>query len=139
MGSQFLVQYIRLLKVLYFRKLKVQKLHKERAWSRPLVFEYPYFYTLMEEQIRFLFFSEDQLPEEILNAPKRGFNLALAPWITQNPRFAPSRIWKLLNQQALPFHLSRRSFWGSWFLLLLSGRYKPYWRYVVLAEWLAQW
>ena len=83
--------------------------------------------------------AKEELPEEILNAPKRGFNLALAPWITQNPRFAPARIWELLNQQPLPFHLSRRSFWGSWFLLLLSGRYKPYWRYVVLAEWLAQW
>ena len=83
--------------------------------------------------------AKDQLPEEVLNAPKRGFNLALAPWITQNPRFAPARIWQLLKQQPLPFHLSRRSFWGSWFLLLLSGRYKPYWRYVMLAEWLAQW
>ena len=81
--------------------------------------------------------AKEQLPEEVLNAPKRGFNLALAPWITQNRRFAPSRIWKLLKQQ--PLHLSRRSFWGSWTLLLLSGRYKPYWRYVVLAEWLAQW
>ena len=82
--------------------------------------------------------AKEELPEEILNAPKRGFNLALAPWITQNPRFAPARIWELLNQQALPFHLSRRSFWGSWLLLLLSGRHNPYWRYVVLAEWLAQ-
>ena len=81
--------------------------------------------------------AKEQLPVEVLNAPKRGFNLALAPWITQNPRFSPSRIWQLLKQQ--PLHLSRRSFWGSWLLLLLSGRYKPYWRYVVLAEWLAQW
>lgn len=81
--------------------------------------------------------AKEQLPKEVLDTPKRGFNLALAPWITQNPRFAPSRIWKLLKQQ--PLRVSRRSFWGSWVLLLSSGRYKPYWRYVVLAEWLAQW
>jgi len=80
--------------------------------------------------------AKEQLPKEILDTPKRGFNLALAPWITQNARFEPSRIWKLLKQQ--PSRLSRRSFWGSWALLLFSGRYKPYWRYVVLAEWLAQ-
>ena len=49
--------------------------------------------------------------DAVLNAPKRGFNLALAPWIAQNPRFAPSRIWELLKLQTL--HLSRRSFWGS--------------------------
>ena len=77
-----------------------------------------------------------QLPETVLNAPKRGFNLALAPWLLQHQRFSPKRIWGLLAKQ--PLQLSRRSFWGSWILLRLSGRFKPYWRYVVLAEWLAQ-
>ena len=77
-----------------------------------------------------------QLPEAVLNAPKRGFNLALAPWLLQHQRFSPKRIWDLLAKQ--PLQLSRRSFWGSWILLRLSGRFKPYWRYVVLAEWLAQ-
>jgi asparagine synthase (glutamine-hydrolysing) len=77
-----------------------------------------------------------QLPDAVLNAPKRGFNLALAPWLLQHPRFNPRRIWSLLAKQTL--QLSRRSFWGSWIVLRLSGRYKPYWRYVVLAEWLAQ-
>ena len=77
-----------------------------------------------------------QLPEAVLNAPKRGFNLALSPWLLQHQRFSPKRIWSLLTKQ--PLQLSRRSFWGSWILLRLTGRFKPYWRYVVLAEWLAQ-
>ena len=76
------------------------------------------------------------LPEAVLNAPKRGFNLALAPWLLQHTRFNPNRIWTLLERQSL--RLSKRSFWGSWILLRVSGRFKPYWRYVVLAEWLAQ-
>ena len=76
------------------------------------------------------------LPDAVLNAPKRGFNLALAPWLLQDQRFNPKRIWTLLQRH--PLQLSKRSFWGSWMLLRLSGRFKPYWRYVVLAEWLAQ-
>lgn len=80
--------------------------------------------------------AKTQLPQAVLNAPKRGFNLALAPWLLQHQRFNPKRIWSLLQNQ--PLQLSRRSFWGSWILLRLSGRFKPYWRYVVLAEWLAQ-
>ena len=80
--------------------------------------------------------ASSQLPETVLNSPKRGFNLALAPWLLQHQRFNPKRIWSLLTSQ--PLQVSRRSFWGSWTLLRLTGRFKPYWRYVVLAEWLAQ-
>ena len=58
--------------------------------------------------------ANSQLPEAVLNAPKRGFNLALAPWLLQHQRFNPKRIWSLLTKQ--PLQLSRRSFWGSWIL-----------------------
>jgi hypothetical protein len=32
--------------------------------------------------------------------------------------------------------VGRRGVWGSWALLQSSGRWGPYWRWVVLAEWL---
>jgi len=80
--------------------------------------------------------ASSQLPQAVLDAPKKGFNLALAPWLEQQQRFNPKRIWGLLKKHQL--QLSLRSFWGSWLLLRLSGRFKPYWRYVVLAEWLNQ-
>ena len=42
-----------------------------------------------------------QLPEAVLNAPKRGFNLALAPWLLQHQRFNPKRIWSLLTKATI--------------------------------------
>jgi len=79
-----------------------------------------------------------RLPAEVLAAPKRGFNLALAPWLREAPRFAPRRIQSLLQRQLAPqgLHVSRRGFWSSWALLQAAGRWGPYWRWVVLAEWL---
>ncbi|MEI6828799.1 MAG: asparagine synthase (glutamine-hydrolyzing) [Synechococcaceae cyanobacterium ELA445] len=79
------------------------------------------------------------LPPEVLNAPKRGFNLALAPWLLERERFAPSRIVHLLRQQlgAQGLRAPAAAVWTSWALLRASGRWGPYWRWVVLAEWLA--
>jgi asparagine synthase (glutamine-hydrolysing) len=79
-----------------------------------------------------------RLPAEVLAAPKRGFNLALAPWLRDAPRFAPRRIQGLLHRQLTPqgLRVSRRGFWSSWALLQATGRWAPYWRWVVLAEWL---
>ncbi|MCP9852140.1 asparagine synthase (glutamine-hydrolyzing) [Synechococcus sp. HJ21-Hayes] len=79
-----------------------------------------------------------RLPAEVLSAPKRGFNLALAPWLQGAPRFAPRRILGLLHRHLSPqgLRVGRRGFWGSWALLQSSGRWGPYWRWVVLAEWL---
>jgi len=80
------------------------------------------------------------LPEEVLNTPKRGFNLALAPWLMETNRFQPRRLESLLRQQLQPqgLRISRRALWSSWGLLRSTGRWGPYWRWVVLAEWLAQ-
>jgi asparagine synthase (glutamine-hydrolysing) len=80
-----------------------------------------------------------RLPEQVLNAPKRGFNLALAPWLLESRRFRPRRLQTLLHQQLQPqgLRISRRALWSSWALLRSTGRWGPYWRWVVLAEWLA--
>ena len=80
-----------------------------------------------------------RLPEAVLMAPKRGFNLALAPWLQSSKRFQPIRIQNILSNQLQPqgVKISRRSLWGSWALLQTTGRWAPYWRWVVLAEWLA--
>ena len=78
------------------------------------------------------------LPDAVLNSPKRGFNLALAPWLLDHPRFGPRRISRLLRSQ-----LTRRDLpdpqgavAASWLLLRATNRWGPYWRWVVLAEWL---
>ena len=80
-----------------------------------------------------------RLPEAVLKAPKRGFNLALAPWLQTSKRFQPTRIQTLLARQLQPqgLRISRRGLWSSWALLQATGRWAPYWRWVVLAEWLA--
>jgi asparagine synthase (glutamine-hydrolysing) len=73
------------------------------------------------------------LPAAILQAGKRGFNLPLAPWLLQEPRFAPQRL--LLRLQ--PLGIPASALWRSWALLKLSPRrWAPYWRWLVLAEWL---
>lgn len=72
------------------------------------------------------------LPPEILRAPKRGFNLPLAPWLTSNKRFSPSRLMRNLTKIGIP----PQAIWRSWCLMQLSPkRYAPYWRWVVLSEW----
>lgn len=82
--------------------------------------------------------AKGRLPEEVLLAPKQGFNLALGSWLLQNSRFAPQRIERLLQEHLKPqrLRISRRGFWSSWALLRATGRWGPYWRWVVLAEWL---
>ena len=84
--------------------------------------------------------AESQLPAEVLKAPKQGFNLALAPWLLNRPRFQPQRIASVLSKvlSRHDLHISRRSLAGSWVLLKTIGRIAPYWRWVVLAEWLDQ-
>ncbi|MFM7269500.1 MAG: asparagine synthase (glutamine-hydrolyzing) [Cyanobium sp.] len=73
------------------------------------------------------------LPEAVQSGPKRGFNLPLGPWLLQRPRFAPERIAGLLRPHGLP----RRSVLAAWaYLRLAPARWQPYWRWVVLAEWL---
>ena len=80
------------------------------------------------------------LPAAVLQAPKQGFNLALAPWLLLNPRFKPLRINSLLQRKLAEHDLRipRRTIAGSWLLLKATGRIAPYWRWVVLAEWLMQ-
>jgi asparagine synthase (glutamine-hydrolysing) len=80
-----------------------------------------------------------RLPKAVLKAPKRGFNLALAPWLQTSKRFQPTRIQALLSSQLQPqgLKISRRGLWSSWALLQATARWAPYWRWVVLAEWLA--
>ena len=79
------------------------------------------------------------LPAAVLAAPKRGFNLALAPWLLHQPRFAPRRIARLLGSRlgAQGLGVPPQAIWGSWLLLRSRGRWGPFWRWVVLAEWLA--
>jgi len=79
------------------------------------------------------------LPAGVLSAPKRGFNLALAPWLLHQPRFAPRRIGRLLGSRlaAQGLAVPTEAVWGSWLLLRARGRWGPFWRWVVLAEWLA--
>jgi asparagine synthase (glutamine-hydrolysing) len=78
------------------------------------------------------------LPAAVLASPKRGFNLALAPWLLNHPRFAPGRIRRLLSSE-----LKRRdqrdpkaAVAASWLLLRATNRWGAYWRWVILAEWL---
>jgi len=80
------------------------------------------------------------LPAAVLQAPKQGFNLSLASWLLQHPRFHPLRINSLL-QRGLAGHglrVPRKIIAASWMLLKATGRIAPYWRWVVLAEWLTE-
>jgi asparagine synthase (glutamine-hydrolysing) len=78
------------------------------------------------------------LPAAVLASPKRGFNLALAPWLLDQPRFAPGRISRLLSSQLKRRDLRdpKLAVAASWLLLRATNRWAPYWRWVVLAEWL---
>jgi asparagine synthase (glutamine-hydrolysing) len=74
-----------------------------------------------------------RLPELVTGSAKTGFNLPLGPWLLHSQRFAPQRIAALLN----PWRVSRRSVLASWaYLRWQPARWQPYWRWVVLAEWL---
>ena len=78
--------------------------------------------------------AETLLPAEILRRPKLGFNLPLASWLSSDTRFAPTRLINQLAQIEIPAH----AIWRSWFLMQTSPRrFAPYWRWVVLSEWLA--
>jgi hypothetical protein len=69
----------------------------------------------------------------VLAAPKSGFNLPLGPWLLGRPRFAPARIVRLLR----PHGVRRSSVLAAWaYLRANPARWQPYWRWVVLAEWL---
>lgn len=83
--------------------------------------------------------AKQRLPAEIVNSPKQGFNLALADWIVNNTRFSPDRIYSLIIKglRAQDVRISKRSFYASWLLLKFSHRWSPYWRWIVLGEWLA--
>jgi len=78
------------------------------------------------------------LPEAVVGGPKRGFNLALAPWLLDQPRFAPDRIGRMLRRELAERGLKAPTpaILQSWLLLRATGRWAPYWRWVVLAEWL---
>ncbi|MFM7674867.1 MAG: asparagine synthase (glutamine-hydrolyzing) [Synechococcus sp.] len=78
------------------------------------------------------------LPETVLAGPKRGFNLALAPWLLEQPRFAPDRISRLLGRELAQRGLRAptAAILQSWLLLRATRRWGAYWRWVVLAEWL---
>ena len=74
-----------------------------------------------------------RLPDTVLNHPKTGFNLPLGPWLLKQPRFDPQRVASLLKTWGIP----RRSVFSSWgYLRWQPQRWQPYWRWVVLAEWL---
>jgi len=84
--------------------------------------------TLLREQAKAL------LPTEILQGPKRGFNLPLTPWLISNKRFSPRRLVHKLAQIDIP----AQAIWRSWYLMQLSPRrYASYWRWVVLSEWIS--
>jgi asparagine synthase (glutamine-hydrolysing) len=78
------------------------------------------------------------LPEAVLAGPKRGFNLALAPWLLEDPRFSPQRISGILTNELRQRGLKAptTAVLRSWLLLRASSRWGPYWRWVMLAEWL---
>ena len=82
--------------------------------------------------------AEPVLPTAVLRAPKQGFNLALAPWLQMNTRFRPRRINSLLqkNLERHGLRIPQENIARSWILLKLTGKIAPYWRWVVLAEWL---
>ncbi|MFM8259221.1 MAG: asparagine synthase (glutamine-hydrolyzing) [Vulcanococcus sp.] len=74
-----------------------------------------------------------RLPPQVLQAAKSGFNLALGPWLLSCSRFAPGRI----SAQLKPWGVPRRAVLASWaYLRWRPERWQPYWRWVVLAEWL---
>jgi len=76
-----------------------------------------------------------RLPQLVTSNAKTGFNLPLGPWLLGSPRFAPQRIAAMLK----PWGVPRRAVLGSWaYLRAQPGRWQPYWRWVVLAEWLAR-
>jgi len=76
-----------------------------------------------------------RLPQLVTSSAKTGFNLPLGPWLLSSPRFAPQRIAAMLK----PWGVPRRSVLASWaYLRAQPGRWQPYWRWVVLAEWLAR-
>lgn len=76
-----------------------------------------------------------RLPSLVTASAKTGFNLPLGPWLLSSPRFAPQRIAALLKLWGVP----RRAVLASWaYLRCQPGRWQPYWRWVVLAEWLAR-
>jgi asparagine synthase (glutamine-hydrolysing) len=78
------------------------------------------------------------LPAAVLASPKRGFNLALAPWLLNHPRFGPGRISRLLSSELKRRNLRdpQAAVAASWLLLRATNRWGAYWRWVVLAEWL---
>lgn len=84
--------------------------------------------------------AEPILPAAVLKAPKQGFNLALSPWLLNSPRFQLQRIHSLLRDSLAEqgLHISLRHLAASWLLMKTTGRSAPYWRWVVLAEWLKQ-
>ncbi len=83
--------------------------------------------------------ARSRLPKDIIAAPKQGFNLALADWILSNDRFSPARIYWLIERalRAENINISKKSVYASWLLLKISKKWAPYWRWVVLGEWLA--
>jgi len=83
--------------------------------------------TLLRQQAQAL------VPAEIQRGPKRGFNLPLAPWLNCDPRFDPRRLMARLR----PYGIPSQGIWRSWALMQLTPRrWAPYWRWVVLSEWL---
>ncbi|MEN9877144.1 MAG: hypothetical protein RLZZ158_183 [Cyanobacteriota bacterium] len=85
--------------------------------------------TLLRQQAQAL------VPAEILQGPKRGFNLPLAPWLSSDARFDPRRLMGRLGPLGIPAQAIGR----SWALMQLTPRrWAPYWRWVVLSEWLGR-
>ena len=84
--------------------------------------------------------AEPLLPAAVLQAPKQGFNLSLASWLLQYTRFHPYRINSILQKKLEQHNLRipRKIIAGSWIILKTTGRIAPYWRWIVLAEWLEQ-
>ncbi|KZR90626.1 asparagine synthase (glutamine-hydrolyzing) [Synechococcus sp. MIT S9508] len=84
--------------------------------------------------------AEPLLPAAVLKAPKQGFNLSLASWLLQHPRFHPLRINSILQKTLAvhDLHIPRRMIALCWIIMKATGRIAPYWRWVVLAEWLEQ-
>lgn len=74
----------------------------------------------------------DLLPDAVLRAPKRGFNLPLAPWLLGDPRFAPGPLTRRLAPLGIPAGAVLR----SWLLMRATPRrWAPYWRWWLLAAW----
>jgi asparagine synthase (glutamine-hydrolysing) len=72
------------------------------------------------------------LPEAVLRAPKRGFNLPLASWLLSDPRFAPRPLLTRLAPLGIPAGAVLR----SWLLMRATPRrWAPYWRWWLLDAW----